>query len=29
MNKENLLVVSFDIILHSGNARTMLHEALS
>ena len=27
MNKENLLVVSFDIILHSGNARTMLHEA--
>lgn len=27
MNKENLLVVSFDIILHSGNVRTMLHEA--
>ena len=27
MNKENLLVVSFDIILHSGNARTILHEA--
>ena len=27
MNKENLLVVSFDIILHSGNAITMLLEA--